>query len=58
MRDLVKARGVENVDKIFYNKAIKSIIPGADINKIPDAVIKWNDGSYTLVEVVSPARQL
>ena len=47
---------MENVDKIYYNKSIETILPGADINKLPDAVVKMKNGDYTLIEVASPSQ--
>jgi hypothetical protein len=56
VRDTVKAGGLKNVEKIFYNKSISTILPGADINKLPDAVVKWKGGRFTLIEVASPSQ--
>ncbi len=56
VRNLIRTGGVENVEKVFYNTSVRTIFKGADINKLPDAVVKWKNGGYTLIEVASPSQ--
>ena len=55
-RDIARKYGVENVAGVYYNKSIRTVFPGADLNKLPDTVVHLKDGRYVIGEVASPSQ--